>query len=144
MIRFWNTSATMIIGMVTTTQAAVMLPIGRWKSTAPVNWEIATGTVWATSGSRGAKVLASRNSFQAETKMMIAAANTPGAASGGITRKNALNGVAPSTLAASSSSFGIAAKNVVRMKIVNGRVNDVYGMYSPSYVLSRPSFSHSS
>src|SRR5690606_3984192 len=81
-IRFWNASATMIIGTVTTTHAAVMVPIGRWNSTAPVKAAIATGTVCATSGLRGANVEARRNSFHAETKMMIAAANTPGAASG--------------------------------------------------------------
>jgi hypothetical protein len=36
--------------------------------------------------------------------------------------------VAPSTVAASVRSFGIAAKKVVRMNTVSGRVKAVYGM----------------
>jgi hypothetical protein len=74
-------------------------------------------------------VLASRNSFHAYVKMMIAAAPIPGAASGSATRKNAWNGDAPSTSAASSRSGGIEAKNVVRMKIVIGMLNATYEMY---------------
>ena len=37
--------------------------------------------------------------------------NTPGAASGAMTLRNAWNGVAPSTCAACSSSHGISRKN---------------------------------
>jgi hypothetical protein len=111
--------------LVTTTHAAVIVPMGRWNSTAPVNAAIATGTVWAILVWRGAKVLASRNSFHESTKMMIAAAYTPGAASGKITLENTWNGVAPLTMAASPSSLGIDAKKVVRIKIVSGSVNAV-------------------
>ena len=75
----------MIIGMVTTTGSRDR-PVGRWNSTAPVKAAMATGTVCAISGYRGANVRASRNSFHDSTKMMIAAANTPGAANGRITR----------------------------------------------------------
>ena len=55
--------------------------------------------------------IANRKSFQAKMKTRIAAVNTPGAASGTMTLRNAWNGVAPSTCAACSSSHGISRKN---------------------------------
>ncbi len=56
-------------------------------------------------------VIASRNSFQQNRKTRIAVVTMPGAASGAMTRTKAWNGVAPSTLAAFSSSHGISRKN---------------------------------
>jgi len=74
---------------------------------------------------RGAKVLAKRNSFQAVTKVMIAAETIPGVASGNITILKVCSGVAPSVVAASLSSAGIAEKNVRRMNIASGRENEM-------------------
>ena len=55
--------------------------------------------------------MASRNSFQQTRNTRIAVVTMPGAASGAMTFMNAWNGVAPSTLAAFSSSQGISRKN---------------------------------
>ena len=55
--------------------------------------------------------IANRKSFQQKRNTRIAVVNMPGAASGAITWRNAWNGVAPSTLAAFSSSHGISRKN---------------------------------
>ena len=65
---------------------------------------------------------------------MIAVVNTPGAASGTITLRNACHVVAPSTCAACSISQGISRKNadIVQMEI--GRVSDRYGMIRPGHV----------
>ena len=60
--------------------------------------------------------------------------NTPGAASGTITLRNACHVVAPSTWAACSISQGISRKNADRVQIESGRVNDRYGMIRPSQV----------
>ena len=48
-------------------------------------------------------------------KTRIAVVNTPGMASGAITWRNAWYGVAPSILAAFSSSHGISRKNADRV-----------------------------
>ena len=55
--------------------------------------------------------IASTNSFHAKKKVRIAAVNTPGAARGTITFRNACQDVAPSTCAACSISHGISRKN---------------------------------
>ena len=75
----------------------------------PVKNASAAGTVRAASVE--VSEIANRKSFQAKMKTRIAAVNTPGAASGTITLRNAWNGVAPSTCAACSSSHGISRKN---------------------------------
>ena len=70
--------------------------------------------------------------------------NTPGAASGTMTLRNACHGVAPSTCAACSISHGICRKNADSTQIDNGNVNDMYGMISPIHVSYRPSDRHMS
>ena len=65
---------------------------------------------------------------------MIAVVNTPGAASGTITLRNACQVVAPSTWAACSISHGISRKNADSVQIEIGRVSDRYGMISPGQV----------
>ncbi len=55
--------------------------------------------------------MANRKSFQQKMNTRIAVVNTPGAASGAITLRNACAGVAPSIFAAFSSSHGICRKN---------------------------------
>ena len=55
--------------------------------------------------------MANRNSFQQNRNTRIAVVTMPGAASGAMTLMNAWNGVAPSILAAFSSSHGISRKN---------------------------------
>ena len=55
---------------------------------------------------------------------MSAVVNTPGAASGTITLRNACHGVAPSTCAACSSSHGICRKNADSVQIEIGSVSD--------------------
>ena len=49
--------------------------------------------------------------------------NTPGAASGTITRRKAWNGVAPSTWAACSNSQGISRKNADMVQMASGKAN---------------------
>ena len=73
-------------------------------------------------------------SFHAKKNVRIAAVNTPGAASGTITRRNACQDVAPSTWAACSISHGISRKNADSVQIASGSVNDMYGMISPIQV----------
>ena len=63
-------------------------------------------------------------SFQAKKNVRIAAVNTPGAASGTMTRRKACQEVAPSTWAACSISQGISRKKADRVQIANGRVKD--------------------
>ena len=67
--------------------------------------------------------MARTNSFQAKKNVRIAAVNTPGAASGTITLRNACHEVAPSTCAACSISHGISRKNAERVQIASGSVN---------------------
>ena len=64
-------------------------------------------------------------SFQAKKNVRIAAVNTPGAASGTITLRNACHDVAPSTWAACSISHGISRKNADSVQIASGSVNDM-------------------
>ena len=69
-------------------------------------------------------------SFHAATNAMIAVVNTPGAASGMMTLRNAWPWVQPSTMAACSSSTGICRKNAVRFHTASGSPNDSAGMIS--------------
>ena len=70
------------------------------------------------------------NSFHTAMKVMIAVVNTPGAASGRITLRNAWIGVQPSTIAACSSSTGSWRKNAVRFHTHSGSANDSDGSTS--------------
>src|SRR3954467_15631955 len=108
----------MMIGIVTTTAAAEMAPIGCVNCDSPVKNASAAGTVRALSVE--VNVLAKMKSFQAKMKTRIAAVKTPGAASGTITLRKAWNGVAPSTWAACSSSQGISRKNADMVQMGQG------------------------
>src|SRR5206468_297841 len=103
----------MIIGTVTITAAAAMLPVGAVNCEAPVKNASAAGTVREALDE--VSVIANRKSFQQKMKTRIAAVNVPGAASGRITLRNAWSGVAPSTSAACSRSQGISRKKATRM-----------------------------
>src|SRR6476620_12555614 len=85
---------------------------------------------------------AKRKSFQAKMNTRIADVNTPGAASGAITRRKAWKGVAPSTRAALSRSHGISRKNADSVQMASGRVNVMYGMIRPGHVWYRTSERH--
>ena len=78
--------------------------------------------------------IASRNSFQQKKNVRIAVVNTPGAASGTITLRNACQAVAPSTCAACSISHGIWRKNADIVQIDSGRAKVRYGMMRPIQV----------
>ncbi len=78
--------------------------------------------------------MASRNSFQQKKNVRIAVVNTPGAAIGTITFRNACHCVAPSTCAACSISHGIWRKNADIVQIDRGRANVRYGMIRPIQV----------
>jgi hypothetical protein len=112
-IRRWKMNTKTMIGMVTTTPAAAIEPIGVWNWEAPVKKAIAAGTV------RELRVevseIANTKSFQQKMNTRIAVVNMPGAASGAITRRNACMGVAPSTLAAFSRLQGSSRKNACRV-----------------------------
>src|SRR3954454_13464325 len=130
----------MMIGTVTTTEAVASRPYGGLNGSGPTKNESWAGTV------REAVVevneIASTNSFHAKKNVRIAAVNTPGAASGTMTLRNACHGVAPSTWAACSISHGISRKNADSVQIDSGRVNDTYGMMRPSQVSNRPIARH--
>src|SRR6266849_7988322 len=103
----------MMIGMVMTTAAAVIVPVGTAHAEFPVKNAIAAGAVRA--AVVDVSVIASRNSFQQKRNTRIAVVTMPGAASGAMTLVNAWNGVAPSIFAAFSSPHGISRKNAERM-----------------------------
>ena len=77
----------MMMGMVMTTAAAAMEPVGSSNCELPVKFAIATGAVIA----RSVEVndSARSRSFQAKMNTRIAAVTTPGAASGAMTLRNA-------------------------------------------------------
>src|SRR4029078_385469 len=78
--------------------------------------------------------MANRKSFQQKKNVRIAVVNTPGAASGTMTLRNACQGVAPSTCAACSISQGICRKNADMVQIDRGRAKVRYGMIRPAQV----------
>src|SRR6266700_6575319 len=112
-MRRWKNSTKMMIGMVMTTAAAVIVPVGTANCELPVKKAIAAGAVRAAVVE--VSVIASRNSFQQNKNTRIAVVTMPGAASGAITLVKAWNGVAPSIFAAFSSSQGISLKKADRM-----------------------------
>ena len=73
--------------MVTTTAPAAMAPLGSVNWDAPRKNDSATGAVRA--ASVDVSTLANRKSFHAEMKTRMPAVNTPGIASGRMTRRNA-------------------------------------------------------
>ena len=75
-----------------------------------------------------------RKSFQPKKNVRIAVVNTPGAASGTMTLRNACQDVAPSTWAACSISHGICRKNADMVQIDSGSANDRNGMIRPIQV----------
>jgi hypothetical protein len=131
-MRRWKISTRATTGMVTITAAAAMDPVGS------TNWEAPEKRPSAAGTGRAALVEVSEmpyaKSFHAMKKAMIAVVNTPGAASGTITLRNACQVVAPSTWAACSISHGISRKNADMVQIEIGSVRDRYGMIRPSQV----------
>src|SRR3954454_13743323 len=131
-IRRWKTSTMMTMGMVTTTEAAMIAVMGDWNCDAPVKNDSAAGTVRALSVE--VSEMARRNSFQQKKNVRIAVVNTPGAANGTITLRKACHAVAPSTWAACSISHGICRKKADIVQIESGRAKVRYGMMSPIHV----------
>src|SRR3954454_21042671 len=112
-MRRWKNNTNRMIGIVITTAAAEIVPVGDSKYEAPVkNWS-AAGTVL--DAFVDVSEIANRKSFQQKMNTRMAVVNTPGAASGAITLRNAWPGVAPSIFAAFSSSHGISRKNAERV-----------------------------
>src|SRR5437764_6444772 len=107
-MRRWKNSTKTMIGMVMTTAAAAIDPVGAVNCELPLKKPMAAGTVRA----RVVEVseIAKRKSFQHRMNTRIAVVNIPGAARGAMTFVNAWKGVAPSILAAFSSSHGISRK----------------------------------
>src|SRR5215204_4998570 len=66
------------------------------------------------------------NSFTTSENEKMTTVRTPGSEIGKTTRVSVLIREAPSTSAASSSSFGIVLKNPIRSHVENGTVNDGY------------------
>src|SRR3954452_20700060 len=118
----WNSKTMMMTGTVTMTDPAASWEYGGLNGSGPTKNDIWAGTV------RDVVVdvseIASTNSFHAKKNVRIAAVNTPGAASGTITFRNACHEVAPSTCAACSISHGISRKNADSVQMAKGRVND--------------------
>src|SRR3954470_9141601 len=108
-MRRWKNRTMMMIGIVTTTAAAAIDPVGSANCDDPVKNAIAAGTVCELSVE--VSVIANRKSFQAKMNTRVAAVKMPGVARGMITFRNACIGVAPSICAACSSSHGISLKN---------------------------------
>src|SRR6478609_8060616 len=107
-MRRWKSRTNTMIGMVMITDAAAMDPVGAVNCELPLKSPMAAGTVRA----RVVEVseMAYRKSFQHRMNTRMAVVNMPGAASGAMTLVNAWKGVAPSILAAFSSSHGISRK----------------------------------
>src|SRR5215210_2656536 len=122
-MRRWKRSTRITTGMVTTTAAAEMAAAGRWNWEAPVKKARAAGTGRAASVE--VSEMPNTKSFQAKKKARMAAVNTPGAARGTMTFRNACHGVAPSIWAACSISQGISRKKAERVQIDSGRVKDM-------------------
>ena len=80
-----------------------------------------TGNVWAFGVA--VRINAKRNSLQANVKTIVAAAISPGNASGSSTRRKEVHRLAPSTSAASSSSSGISARKPFSIQMANGKLN---------------------
>src|SRR3954453_21916798 len=129
-----------MIGIVTTIAAAAMAPVGCWNWDAAVKKLSAAGTVRLRSVD--VSVMEKTKSFQAKKNTRIAEVNTPGAASGTMTLRNAWNGVAPSTPAACSSSHGISRKNADSVQMAIGRAKIRSGVTSPGRVSERLVFLH--
>src|SRR5215211_2417038 len=89
-IRRWKIRTMITMGIVTTTAAAEIAPMGCVNCDAPVKKASVAGTVRA--ALVDVSVVANRKSFQAKMNTRIAAVNTPGAASGTITRRKAWKG----------------------------------------------------
>ena len=98
----------------------MMLPQGSSCALAPEIKAIATGTVRMSVES--VKVSANRNSFQAAMKASRPVVASAGPSSGRNTLVTITQGVAPSTIAASSISLGSSRMKVVSTQTVNGRV----------------------
>src|SRR2546430_11793237 len=108
-MRRWKNSTTSTIGIVITTAAAAIGPVGFSNWDAPVKNARVAGAVRA--AFEDVSEMANTKSFQQKMNARIAVVTTPGAASGAITWRNAERGVAPSIFAARSSSHGISRKN---------------------------------
>ena len=91
-------------------------------------------TVSVRMSSRFVKVSATRNSFQQLMNTRIAAAMTPGRASGMMMSLRIMNGEHPSRMAASSSSRGMAEKKPRRSQMLNATLPDVYSRTMARYV----------
>src|SRR6202790_5713062 len=103
----------MMIGVVMTPAAAAIGPVGTVNTEPPLKYCIAAGAVRELIVE--VNEIASRKSFQQARNTRIAVVTIPGAASGAMTLMNAWKGVAPSILAAFSSSQGISLKNAERV-----------------------------
>ena len=79
-----------------------------------------------------------RNSFHVMIATKIPTEAIPGRTIGSITEMNVLVSEAPSTRAASRSSFGTAAKYDAISRIANGRLNSVFTRIRPGTVPSSP------
>ena len=113
-------------GIVMMTPAAICVPNGVLNCEDPVNFDSITvaGCIFGSL----IIVTATRNSFHAPMKTMMAVVKIPGVASGRMILRNACGGVQPSTMADCSSSSGICLKNVVRFHTASGSENDRSGM----------------
>ena len=74
-------------------------------------------------------------SFQAWMKAKIDVATSPGATSGSMIRMKAPKRVEPSTIAASSSSFGIPATKPRSVQTQNGSTNVRYVIDEPAQLV---------
>src|SRR3954451_17309778 len=88
-IRRWKMSTKMMIGTVTSTAAAAMLPVGEVNCDSPVKNAIAAGTV--RDEFDDVSEIANTKSFHAKMNTRIAAVKTPGAASGKMMRRKVWN-----------------------------------------------------
>src|SRR6476469_2759722 len=112
-MRRWNNGTTIATGMVMTTAAAAIEPVGCWNCDAPVKKAIAAGTVRALLVD--VSEMANTKSLQQYRNTRIAVVKIPGAASGTMTCRKACRGVAPTSAAARSTSHGISRKNAESM-----------------------------
>ncbi|SKV50424.1 Uncharacterised protein [Mycobacteroides abscessus subsp. abscessus] len=102
-----------MIGTVMTMAPAAIDPVGSSNCELPVKFAMATGAVM--DRSVAVSEIASSRSFHAKMNTKIAEVTMPGVANGAMTFQKACAGVAPSILAAFSSSQGISRKKADRV-----------------------------
>src|SRR5262249_20395667 len=108
-------------GISASTPAAIICP----KSTENFETKVSSPTGKVDESLLEMSISANKSSLQAAVKTKPSVAAMPGGVSGSTIGRNAMNWVAPSILAASSSSYGMPSKKDCIKKVANGMLKAV-------------------